>query len=91
MTVLQRRDRGTPLTKASWWLNQDAEISVSCPQCGGIGNLNGHQVTLIGTGHGLVEPSLQCDCGFHDDVALRDWSLPLANPPTGPWGMDSPP
>lgn len=56
-------------------MNQEAEVAVVCPGCGAVGNLNGHTIILLGTGAGIVAPSLECPCGFHDDVALKDWEL----------------
>lgn len=75
MVVLERKLRGDPLRKGQWYLNQNAQVSVVCPGCGGVGNLDDHEITLIGTGTALVNPSLQCACGFHDSVALKDWEL----------------
>lgn len=74
MTRISRKRRGDPLTKGQWYFNQDAEVKVSCPDCGGVGDLNGHTITGVGRS-ALVEPSLVCDCGFHDTIALLDYSL----------------
>jgi hypothetical protein len=70
MTELTRKCRGDPLERGQWWFNQDAQVSVSCPGCGGIANLSEHHIGA----HGEVEPSVICECGFHDKVMLHDYA-----------------
>lgn len=75
MTILQRKLRNNPLHKGQWYLNQSADVSIVCPLCGGVGSLSNHEITLIGSGDAIVDPSVQCECGFHDDITLKDWEL----------------
>jgi len=70
MTKLQPKARGDSLREGCWYLNQDAEVKVCCPGCGGVGDLNEHRID----DNGMVWPSLICQaCGFHDSVQLEGW------------------
>jgi hypothetical protein len=75
MIVLERKLRGDRLKKGQWFFNQHADLVATCPRCGALGSLSQHEVTLLGTGVGLVSPSVECECGFHEQVALRDWEM----------------
>lgn len=68
LVKLPQREPG-PTVKGTWYLNQDAEVKVLCPVCGGCGDLNEHQINE----HGLVSPSVVCECGFHDVILLEGW------------------
>ena len=69
MTFISFRQRGEPIGKATWFLNDQAEVKVSCPKCGGVGDLNEHRID----DDGRVSPSLQCECGFHGQISLVHW------------------
>lgn len=50
--------------------------TVSCPKCGNVASLSGHEVVVDGT----VTPSLGCpwkvgekQCDFHDWIKLEGW------------------
>lgn len=73
MTTLIRKRRGDPLAKGCWFLNQHADVKICCPNCGGVGDLNGHEIMPLPGGQALVSPSVQCECGFHGEVALLAW------------------
>lgn len=48
--------------------------SISCPGCGQVQTLSGHDIAADGT----VTPSVVChysdDCGFHEYITLEGWS-----------------
>jgi hypothetical protein len=60
-----QRTPGAPNT------NPITTAAITCPDCGGRGMLDKHTIT----NWGIVNPSVQCDCGFHEMIELRGWKL----------------
>jgi len=64
--------------KGRWWAVRKKGViitaAITCPDCGGRGMLEDHTITPWG----MVNPSVQCDCGFHEMIELRAWTLELS-------------
>ncbi len=48
------------------------KASFSCPLCGGLGTLSGHEIDPMGG----VSPSVVCHndrCSFHEHITLEGW------------------
>lgn len=62
----------TPGHWATRWLNDQGgreSAALSCPGCGAIKTLADHSINSFG----VVAPSVECECGFHENVKLDDW------------------
>jgi len=45
---------------------------IACPDCGQEGTLDPREHGILGDGE--VVPSVVCDCGYHENITLRDWA-----------------
>lgn len=48
--------------------------TITCPDCGTVGSLDGHGIHK----DGRVWPPVMCpngDCDFHDEIQLENWAL----------------
>lgn len=71
MTSLLSKPRGATFSRGQWFLDDNAEITIVCPGCGGLAKTKfTHKVSDDGT----VSPPLACShCPFHDTVKLEGW------------------
>lgn len=55
--------------------NRDGHLVVNlcCPDCGAYGTLDGPEGNHLIDSAGLVTPSVQCNCGFHDMICLLNY------------------
>jgi hypothetical protein len=71
--------KSTEYKKGSWKPadNPDILCRVTCPGCGGTATLPFDlQKGWTANNKGEVNPSLSCDCGFHEFIELEDWNQP---------------
>lgn len=54
--------------KGEWWIWL-GQLWMRCPQCGLHARLADHTMSP----EGFVQPSVVCDCGFHEYIKLADW------------------
>ena len=66
-TVLTTGKRGT-----WYYVKVDGKRTAKaiCPRCGTIASLDDHFID----GSGRVEPSIECNCGYHRHIFLAGWS-----------------
>lgn len=66
--------------KGRWWAVREQTggpiitAAITCPDCGKRGTLDDHTIT----NWGMVNPSVVCECGFHEMIELRAWTLGLS-------------
>lgn len=65
--------RGESKGEAGTWypgsLDGASTVFLTCPGCGRSGPLDSHTIK----DDGAVEPSIACECGFHEWVQLQDY------------------
>ena len=76
MTYTAIRDNARPDKRArgSWkpfMLTEPMRMSASfiCPSCGAHAILEDHEIRV----GGVVDPSVACECGWHESVTLDGW------------------